>query len=80
MYSQFIIFENVLGMCLIFLPAKAGWTGLEPLRFFTGTVGTLREREREREKKRSSIRPMDTLIAVLLNVLQICDHGPQNQS
>lgn len=33
-------------MCLIFLPAKAGWTGLEPLRFFTGTVGTLREKKK----------------------------------
>ncbi len=70
MYSQFIISENVLGICLIFLPAKAGWTGLEPLRFFTGTVGTLRERERGGGG--SSIRPMDTLTAVLQNVIQFC--------
>lgn len=26
---------------LVLLPARAGLTGLEPLRFFTGTVGTL---------------------------------------
>lgn len=30
------------------LPAKAGLTGLDPLRFFTGTVGTLRERRAAR--------------------------------
>lgn len=28
-----------------FLPASAGWTGLDPFRFFTGTVGTLQEKK-----------------------------------
>lgn len=28
--------------CLFYSPAKAGWTGLDPLRFLTGTVGTLK--------------------------------------
>jgi len=51
-------------MRLVLLPANAGWTGLEPLRFFTGTVGILGEK-----KKRSSIRPVDTLTAALQNVL-----------
>lgn len=25
-------------------PARAGWTGLDPFRFFTGTVGTLQQK------------------------------------
>lgn len=33
---------NVSAKLRIALPAKAGWIGLEPLRFFTGTVGTLK--------------------------------------
>ncbi len=27
------------------LPANAGWTGLDPFRFFTGTVGTLKHKK-----------------------------------
>lgn len=29
----------------IHLPARAGCTGLDPFRFFTGTVGTLKKGE-----------------------------------
>jgi len=34
-------------MRLVLLPANAGWTGLEPLRFFTGTVGILGEKKKK---------------------------------
>lgn len=27
---------------MTYIPARAGWTGLDPFRFFTGTVGTLK--------------------------------------
>lgn len=53
-------------MCLVFLPAKAGWTGLEPLRFFTGTVGTLGGKK---QQQKNTISPMNTLTAALKNVL-----------
>lgn len=41
-----------------FLPASAGWTGLDPFRFFTGTVGTLRRKKNTPVSLQLSLHPL----------------------
>ena len=54
---EFVIFTHDLrdsshvksGPVEFFLPASAGCTGLDPFRFFTGTVGTLSEKNNRKK-------------------------------